>query len=70
MDRFEEIVNLKLDHLTELMGGVVERIEDHEERIRVIERWKYKLAAAGTGIAAAVGAAGHKIGDWLGFTQQ
>lgn len=70
MDRFEEIVNLKLDHIIQRLDAQVGRLEDHERRIRIIEGWKYRLAAAGTGVAAAVGAAGHKIGEWLGFSHQ
>ncbi len=70
MDRFEDIVNLKLDHIIEKHDEAMAKLEDHEQRLRVLERFKYKMMAAGTGLAAGLGVAGHKIGEWLGFTQQ
>ena len=69
MTHFEELIEEKLNHITSLIEPIVEDVKDHETRLRVIEKWKYKLAAAGTAIAGTLGATGHKIGEWLGFGQ-
>lgn len=76
MPRFEEIIELKLNTIQERMevhakdtevrhAEVMNIMKDHEARLRGLEKFKYMIMAG----AGALGAAGHKIGAWLGFTQ-
>lgn len=54
---YDQIVGLRSDvrSLTESNIGVAKVQEDHEERLRVIERWKYSVpAAAITAVVSAV----------------
>jgi hypothetical protein len=67
MSHFEQLVEEKLDRILDKVEGLAHVTSDHEDRIRVLERFKYKLAAMGTTAAAAVGAAGGKIAEIFGF---
>lgn len=49
-------VHVKVDELRHENGGQVERIGDHEVRLRALERWRYALplSALTTAVSAAV----------------
>jgi hypothetical protein len=53
---YDQVVGLRDDvrSLTQTNAQVEEKIDDHEERIRAIERWKYAVPA---GLATGVGGA-------------
>jgi hypothetical protein len=53
---YDELVGMREDvrSLTQTSESVAHKLDDHEERLRVLERWKYALpTAAVSGVLAA-----------------
>jgi hypothetical protein len=53
---YDELVGMREDvrSLTQTSESVAHKLDDHEERLRTLERWKYALpAAAVSGVLAA-----------------